>query len=78
MDLYPVHFFAQKTITPTYNLSKHKMKDIPIIMCVNHNEYTKCAQKYGMIDVVVHLIYQDCIGYEHKSKQIGSANILIF
>jgi hypothetical protein len=60
-------FFAEKTITPIYNLSKHKMSDIPIIMCVNHNEYTKCEQKYGMIDGVIHLIYQDCIGYEHIS-----------
>ena len=39
MDLYAVHFLLKKTIIPIYNLSKHKMKDIQIIMCVNHNEY---------------------------------------
>jgi hypothetical protein len=73
MDLYPVHFFPEKQtfqsiiwINTKWRIFQTLNVEVqPVIMCVNHNEYTKCVQKYGTMDVIVHLVYQGqhCIGW---------------
>ena len=47
MDL----FFAEKTNIRVYNLTKHKNEGYTSYKCVNHDEYTKCVQTYGIMDV---------------------------
>ena len=47
MDL----FFAEKTNSRVYNLTKHKNEGYTSYKCLNHDEYTKCVQTYGIMDV---------------------------